>query len=65
MDCSVVTCVTGYFNKLHKTDVEKAFVYTTLKDTEFIEHANFNGWEVKRLPFKHSYDLREGTRQSK
>jgi hypothetical protein len=62
---SVVTCVTGYFNKVHKTDVKNATVYTTLKDVEFNEHAKQNGWQVRILPFAHTYDLREGTRQSK
>ena len=65
MDCSVVTCVTGNFNKVHFTDVEKAFVCTTLKDKLFESHANSNGWEVKQLPLNHTYDLKEGTRQSK
>ena len=65
MDYSIVTCITGNFNKLHYTDVEKAYVYTTLKSDEFIDHASSQGWEYKRLPFFHSYNLREGTRQSK
>lgn len=65
MDCSVVTCVTGNFNKVHFTDVEKAFVCTTLKDKLFESHANSNGWEVKQLPLNHTHDLKEGTRQSK
>ena len=65
MDYSVVTCITGNFNKLHYTDIEKAYVYTTLKDDEFIDHASSQGWDYKRLPFFHSYNLREATRQSK
>lgn len=65
MDYSVVTCVTGNFNKLHYTDIEKAYVYTTLKDNGFIDHASSQGWEYKKLPFFHSYNLREATKQSK
>ena len=65
MDYSVVTCITGNFNKLHCTDIEKAYVYTTLKDDEFINHASSQGWKYKKLPFFHSYNLREATKQSK
>lgn len=65
MDCSVVTCVTGNFNKVHYTDVDSAFVCTTIIDDSFKSHANSNGWEIKQLPFNHTYDLKEGTRQSK
>ena len=65
MDCSVVTCVTGNFNKVHYTDVDSAFVCTTIMDDSFKSHANSNGWEIKQLPFNHTYDLKEGTRQSK
>jgi hypothetical protein len=64
-DYTVVTCVTGNFNKVHKTNIKNAIVYTTLRDVEFTEHATQNGWQVRILPFTHSYDLREGTRQSK
>lgn len=64
-DYTVVTCVTGNFNKVHKTNIKNAIVYTTLRDVEFTEHATQNGWQVRILPFTHSYDLREGSRQSK
>lgn len=65
MDYSIVTCVTGNFNKLHPTDIDEAYVYTTLDNQEFIDHATLQGWKFKRLPFFHSYDLREATKQSK
>lgn len=65
MDCSIVTCITGNFNKLHSTDIDKSYVYTTLKDREFRSHAKLQGWTFKRLPFFHSYNLREATKQSK
>ena len=65
MDCTVVTCVTGNFNKLHKTNLENGVVFSTISDKDFIVHTKAQGWRFEKLPFNHTDDLREASRQSK
>jgi len=65
MAVSVVTCVTGNFNKVHKTDISEAYVVTTLRDESFKNHCKDMGWKVVYLDYPHTNDLYKATRQSK
>jgi len=65
MAVSVVTCVTGSFNRVHKTDVENAYVFTTIRDDSFKKHCEEQGWGVIIMNEMHTFNLKEATRQSK
>ena len=62
---SVVTGLFGNFNKLHKTDIENAYVITTHKDKEIVQSCLNQGWKVFYANESHTKDLVKASKQSK
>ena len=60
-----VTGLTGFLNKLNKTEVKNATVYTTNDSKEFMNHAIESNWLVRKLNIPKSNDLLEASMQSK